>query len=307
LAGLSLEVAHLYLQESTPLAAREEARREARWALPLVESFAAAGVSVSTCVLIDDTSGGAAADVDAVAARQVEILEACAEAGMAVDYVVRESSCESSVEEMLAYYYPQEADDAAGRLGTGQLLPTVDTVGEDDCWLANGEPGRSVPVTPVLRLPGARRSALAGDPPPRRRTGSRGSRSHSIHLDVELWSWEKAGRRGTMISSCPLLAAWWQLLRLGVLVGDAPPTTFAPTPLREDSPPFAARATLTVLPPGFLVVEHAVRTILNRVAAPPGWFAWQEQEPRDGDLRHQPHLDRISYLFAGAIPPSDEP
>lgn len=101
--------------------------------------------------------------------------------------------------------------------------------------------------------------------------------------------------------SCPAAAAWWQLVRFGALSGgqapgegdDRDPT--ATLRLNGDAI-FAAKRTLTLLPPGYLGVEHAVRKILECVRLPEALrseLGFSEDKEDSGEL-----LRRMSYVFA---------
>lgn len=300
LADVSLEFAHLYLADTSPERAVEQARREARFVEPLLERFRADGLGVSTTVLVDDTgSTGAADEPSAVDEATERILGASAAAGLEVDYVVRESVCASTLGQLLETFFPEEPPEGAGQLGTSDLVPVVDPVEQDARWLTNGEPGRFRAPLPVRKRARAQRDPDGESERPVRRTGSRGSRTHAIHLDVELWSRHRSAAPGpSTVWSCPMLAAWWQLLRLGAPERGTAGHHLAPQARTSRSQPFAAHATLTVLPPSFLGVEHAVRTILSRVVVPADWLPWRASREPD-DLEH---LDRMSYVFAGDLP-----
>lgn len=127
-------------------------------------------------------------------------------------------------------------------------------------WLSNGEPARhQIEVT-------------------RRRSPRH---AHPISLDVQLWSDDDEGVRW----ACPMVAAWWQLLRLGGLKFFR-----LPLPINTWSRPGAhgleATRTLTVLDVQYLEVEHAVQNILRHVST--GVFG--------ANL-----TDRISYIFVPEV------
>jgi len=109
-----------------------------------------------------------------------------------------------------------------------------------------------------------------------------GRRVHSIFLDVEMWS-ESIGQDGSRRTrwSCPYLMSIWQLLRLGMVRYEGGPAV-QPQPrgcswseswwemptvmqLNPKAAPFAAYQTLSILPQSYLNIDHAVRTILDRV------------------------------------------
>ena len=135
-------------------------------------------------------------------------------------------------------------------------------------------------------------------------------RRHSIFVDVELWD-DHEGRR---IWSCPMLAAVWQLARLGLLRDHGRPVLVpqdwtgswpdnwaalpAITRLDPSAPAFAAYTTLSALSPRFLPVELAVRTILSQFAGDPTVLAETRARAAGDGMRVPPELvDRIRYVF----------
>jgi hypothetical protein len=167
-------------------------------------------------------------------------------------------------------------------------------------WLCNGRRSPAV----------ARASAMEvqGWQPPVQNA----ARRHSIFVDVELWDGEGPARTW----SCPLLAAVWQALRLGLLRHDGEPLVEAadrpaawpqtwdelPAILRLNgaAAPFAAYGTLSILPSRFLPVEIAVRTILGQTWFDPAVTAQLEQRARAEGVDHPAEtLDRIAYVFVG--------
>lgn len=137
-------------------------------------------------------------------------------------------------------------------------------------------------------------------------------RRHSIFIDVELWD-EPDGHR---IWSCPMLAAVWQLMRLGLLRDRGRPVVTpqdwtdprfpdswddlpAVIRLRPDASAFAAYTTLSVLSPRFLPVELAVRTILSQFACDRNILAEATgRAARDAMKLPDELVDRIRYVFA---------
>jgi hypothetical protein len=151
------------------------------------------------------------------------------------------------------------------------------------------------------------------------------AREHSIFLDVELWSDGETGRRW----SCPMLAAVWQLLRLGVLrdqgrrigtpkpIADVEPVEHGHTPagpgrslpdkwadmppivqLNPDAAPFPAYRTLSVMSPEFIEVEHAVRLICSAVMPDSGAAeAITAAAEREHLTLPDAVVDRIGYIL----------
>jgi hypothetical protein len=139
--------------------------------------------------------------------------------------------------------------------------------------------------------------------------------NHSIFADIELWRDGDDGR----LWSCAMLAAVWQLLRLGVLrdngrrVGvpqrlpEELPNDWRALPMvlqvNEKAAPFSAYRTMTVCAPLFLPVENAVRTILQQVAVDPAVSGQIRKRGADEGLVVAPEaVDRIEYLFVDTGP-----
>jgi hypothetical protein len=245
LAHLSIELGHFGAADlaAGPDHLRRQFRAITPWARAARESLAAQSgtaspAAVSTCVLVDDylASPGPPAEVVPV------LVSAAADSGLALDYLARESACVES----------------------------------------DGVPVARL-VEDLLRRPDRRRAGWlgTGDPPARphgRRPGD--ERRHAIPVDVELWDEDGDGRTW----SCAFLSAVWQLLRLGIELDAGEPVTqprawAGPLPdkwagihpvlrLNPAAAPFPAHRTLSILPPRYLPVEHAVREILARLPRP---------------------------------------
>jgi hypothetical protein len=113
-----------------------------------------------------------------------------------------------------------------------------------------------------------------------------------------------------------MLAAVWQLLRLGVMrtqgrpvIEPEPPPAAWPdrwdqlpavTRLEPRARPFCGYQTLSILSPRFLLVEAAVRTILSQVHVDPP-LAEQLAAKAEHEGLHLPTeiVDRVSYVLAG--------
>jgi hypothetical protein len=299
LSHLSIELGHLYMEDfaAGPGRLREMFEAVAPWA-GTAREVCAAGVRpktprVSTCFLIDDyfTAFSSPGEV-------VPMVAAAAEAaGVRLDYLAREAACAEVPGVPLASMVVKRlvADPPPGTDGT---RPPTDQTG----WVCNGS---RTPYDPVVGE--AMRPGLGWQPP-----SENGANRHSIFVDVELWD-EPAGRRQW---SCALLAAVWQLLRLGVLRyqgqpvvvprecegpyperwADLPPLTR----LNPHAAPFSAYRTFSVLGGRFLPTEQAVRTILSQVAIEPA-VASQIVERAGGEKLTLPRevIDRIEYAFVG--------
>ena len=298
LSHVSVEVGHLYMED---LAAGESAvQRAFAAAAPWVQAARAPeaigcekkSVRLSTCFLIDDYfsrfSSPAAVIPMVLAAAKREDLE--------IDYLARESACATA----------GDVSPAGLTLGSLVTEPPPGTTGgrpplTETGWLTNGQ--RS-PTT-------ARDEAMAKRTPwqPPRESARR---RHSIFVDVELWD-EHDGERTW---SCPMLAAVWQLMRLGLLrdqgravvmpqdwLDPVFPDTWDELPLLGRLNPrasaFSAYTTLSVLSPRFLAVELAVRTILSQFSCDPIVFAEATSRgARDAMSLPTELIDRIRYVFA---------
>jgi hypothetical protein len=252
-----------------------------------------ASVRVSTCFLIDDYFSRFSKPADVIPM----VLSAAASAGLRIDYLARESACAQRPPGG-----PGPADLVLGRLvtepvaGTTGARPPLSETG----WLTNGQRSPSISRGEAM----AKRSPWQ---PPRESA----RRRHSIFVDVELWD----ERDGSRTWSCPMLAAVWQLVRLGVLRAGGRPVLMpqdwvgtwpedwdlmpAITRLNPDAPAFTAYTTLSVLSPRFLPVELAVRTILSQFTGDSQVLAEAaDRAGRDGMRLPDELVDRIRYVFA---------
>jgi len=278
---VSIEVLHIYGAAAAPETVVRHAEREARWVEAIVSALERRGREWSICMLVDDTDPRADGDE-----LETRLRDAWQATGLPLDHAVRETECAASIGKMIERFTGEVDLGLAGALGTAVRPPPVDVLAERERWLANGEPGR--PTTTQLSAAEMNEDPGEAGTPPSRISGSR---MHGIHLDVELWS---PAPGDEPLWSCPVLAAWWQLLRLG-----APHVNGAPlsAPVDGGRPvSMHARSTLTVLPSGLLEVEHAVRSILERVVVPPEWLA--EGSGGEPAPNAAAHLERIGYVFA---------
>jgi hypothetical protein len=252
-------------------------------------------VRASTCFLVDDYFSRFSAPSEVVPM----VMAAARKAGLRIDYLARESACAVAgssfpAELALSHLVTEPAP------GTTGARPPVTESG----WLTNGVRSPGTPFTTGTSEM-AMRSAEPWRPP-----RQNAARWHSIFIDIELWN-ETDGRR---VWSCAMLAAVWQLLRLGLLRDLGNPVAqpadatdewpdqwadLAPVVrLRPDAAPFAAYTTVSLLSPRFLPVELAVRTILGQFAADPLVLA--DIAGRAGrEHLHLPQeiVDRIRYAF----------
>jgi hypothetical protein len=297
LSHVSVELGHFYMED---LAAGEAAMKETfatvtPW-LTAAQTPRAIGCDkqharVSTCFLIDDYFGRFSTPAEVIPM----VLSAAKGEGLQIDYLAMESSCAG------------EPGNGPANLVLGRLVtePVPGTTGArppltETGWLTNGQ------RSPDTSRNEAMAKRMRWQPPL-----ESARRRHSIFVDVELWDEHGEGRTW----SCSMLAAVWQLLRLGLLRDQGKPVLVPRdwtgqwpdsweemppiTRLNRKAAPFAAYTTLSALSPRFLPVELAVRTILEQfqpeatVLAEAGTRA-----ARDGMQLPRELVDRIRYVFA---------
>ena len=294
-AHLSVELDHLYMEDFVDGRAQLP-RRFAQlvpWYNATVEAFATRHAisqpRVSTCFLIDDYFSELIPPAELIG----PLRDAARQAGLRIDYLAREAACAQSDGISLA-------DQVAARLvsvptqGTNGARPPTTETG----WLSNGARSPSGPAEAMRRR--------EWEPPVEAE-----ARRHSIFLDVELWNQAD----GKSIWSCPMLAAVWQLLRLGLLrdhgrsvltpqpLPDGPlPAAWHQLPavikLNPDAPAFHGYRTVSLLEQRFLPVEHAVRVILSQVAQDAEAMAQvSRRASREGMPVPDDITDRVSYIF----------
>jgi hypothetical protein len=249
---------------------------------------------VSTCFLIDDYFTRFSSPAEVIPA----LVSAARATGLEIDYLARESGCAQADNVDLA------------RLVEGRLVPDppLSTNGSrphptEVGWLSNGQ------RSPADGAAGEAMETNRVWTPPVQNS----ARRHSIFVDVELWD-ESDGRRTW---SCALLAAVWQLLRLGMLrhngEGVALPRQWegafpddwdkipAVTQLNSTAAPFSAYQTFSILSKRFLSVEFAVHTILSQVAVDREVLSQVMLRSRAEGVELPVELvDRIGYVIVGS-------
>jgi hypothetical protein len=304
LSHVSVELGHLYMED---LARGQPALRDtfaavASWVhaadAPRSIGCLKQPVRMSTCFLIDDYFSRFSTPAELIPM----VTSAAETEGLRIDYLARESSC------------AQTRDSRAARLVLGRLVtePVAGTTGgrpplTETGWLTNGQ-----------RSPTTSRGEAMAKREPWRPPRESARRRHSIFVDVELWD-EHEGRRTW---SCPMLAAVWQLIRLGLLRDQGRPVLTpqdwtGPWPDSWDELPpitrlnrgaaaFTAYTTLSVLSPRFLPVELAVRTILSQfLPEGPVLAETDTRATRDGMQLPVELVDRVRYVFA--VPGETDP
>jgi hypothetical protein len=298
LCHVSVEIGHLYMED---LAGGENAVRRtfaavAPWVraarVPQAIGCEKKSVRLSTCFLIDDYFSR----FSSPAAVIPMVLAAAEQEGLEIDYLARESACADAGGVSLAGLTLGSLVTEPAPGTTGGRPPLTETG-----WLTNGQRSPSTARGEAM----ARRGPWQ---PPRENA----RRRHSIFVDVELWD-EQDGRRTW---SCAMLAAVWQLMRLGLLRDYGRPVV-TPQDWTDPSfpdnwdelPPvvrlnrraaaFAAYTTLSVLSPRFLSVELAVRTILSQFAGDVTVLAEAaDRAARDAMPLPAELVDRVRYVFA---------
>jgi hypothetical protein len=298
LSHVSVEIGHLYMEDLVggESAVQRTFAAVAPWVraaqTPRAIGCEKESAKVSTCFLIDDYFSR----FSSPAAVIPMVLAAAEQEGLRIDYLARESACAGADR-------TGPANLTLGRLvtepvpGTTGGRPLLTETG----WLTNGQ-----------RSPSTSRDEAMAKRRPWQPPRESARRRHSIFIDVELWD-ERDGRRTW---SCPMLAAVWQLMRLGLLRDQGRPVVTAqdwtdpqfpdswedlPAVIRlnRKAAAFAAYTTLSILSPRFLPVELAVRTILSQFACDNSLLEEAAaRAARDGMQLPTELVDRIRYVFA---------
>jgi hypothetical protein len=302
LSHVSVEVGHLYMEDflDGERAVRRAFATAAPWArtaqTPQAIGCDKKSIRVSTCFLIDDYFSRFASPASVIPM----VLAAAEREGVEIDYLARESACADA----------NGMSSAALTLGSLVTEPVPGTTGgrpplTETGWLTNGQ-----------RSPSTSRGEAMAKRTPWQPPQESARRRHSIFVDVELWD-ERDGQRTW---SCPMLAAVWQLIRLGLLRDQGRPVVtpqdwtdsrFPDLPavirLKPKAAAFTAYTTLSVLSPRFLPVELAVRTILSQFACDDDILGEAtNRASRDAMPLPDELVDRIRYVFAtpGATDPA---
>ena len=298
LSHVSIEVGHLYMEDFVD--GESAVQRTFAVAAPWVKAARAPraigceknSVRVSTCFLIDDYFSRFSTPAHVIPM----VLAAAKREELEIDYLARESACATA----------GSVSPASLTLGSLVTEPVPGTTGGrppliETGWLTNGQ-----------RSPSTARGEAMSRRTPWQPPRESARRRHSIFIDVELWD-EHDGQRTW---SCPMLAAVWQLMRLGLLRDQGRPVVIPQdwTDQRfpgtwDELPPvirlnpkaaaFTAYTTLSVLSPRFLPVELAVRTILSQFACDTALLAEAaSRAERDAMPLPAELVDRMRYVFA---------
>lgn len=322
LAHVSVELGHFYAPDLSQDAEFfvNHFRRIAGW-FAAVRSASEERVRgkhprISTCILVDDYFGVPESPRTLIP----KLLGAAREGGLSVDYLARESGCaaqsKSAGMDQAARGGAEPAELVSTGISPAELVisrvvedpppgstaarPPVSETG----WLCNGQRSPATDSHEAMKRP------AAWLPP-----AENAAVNHSVFADIELWRDGDHGRQW----SCALLAAVWQLLRLGVL-RDHGRRIAVPRPLPEELPedwrglpavaqvneraaPFSAYRTMTICAPLFLPIENAVRTILQQVAVDPAVLSQIVARGADEGITVAPEaVDRIEHLFVDTGP-----
>ncbi|GAA1388362.1 SCO2522 family protein [Catellatospora chokoriensis] len=303
LSHLSIELGHLYMEDFKAGYRRlvELFAKVRPWAQTAEEVCRAQWgpkARISTCFLVDDYFSPFGSPDELVPLLQ----QAAAESGLIIDYLARESACATAgAVEPARLVEGRLVEEPPPRRANGSRPPVTETG-----WLSNGERSPHEVVAEAME-------AVTPWRPPRQNLPN----NHSIFMDVELWDAPRGERRW----SCPMLAAVWQLLRLGLLRHEGQAVAVPQNPagplgtawhelppvlrLRPNARPFFAYRTFSALSTRFLPIEGAVRAILDHVSVDPAVNGLAIARAADeGSVLSADILDRIEYAFVnGASAP----
>ena len=273
---ISLEVAHIYMSEYSPALLEGLALELTEWTLPLYSRLHESS-TVEVVILIDDYF--APKDMDIEAAGEA-IEEVVASSGIPVDRRVLESEC-VPLAEILAREVIREPREGDGTENRAARSP------DDQRWIRDTDSGSHESVGAIVEpvSPWAPKRQKSGRDGATDNVQAKNSRSHLIDLAVEMF--KEGDGRGGEVWSCALLAAAWQMHRLG-----------CPTPGLGDSLLSPANRTMSVISPRFMIVETAVNRILRNLRLDDPLFRslqFGSSMPTNDEL-----VGRIGYLF----PPS---
>lgn len=289
MATISFEALHLYASSRTfDKDLKSGAALAARWRKALdARFFGVTDLRIATKVFIDDYSDADETDAQDVKTRaevNKAVISEFEMAGLPVDYIVYEGDCALTAEYARKWLVPApkktegsfspaarfDRDDINGRLEFDYVSPDFDP-DTDDAKARGIKPG-----TRFFR--------------------------NDVGIGISIGrSISAGGGKSAIRWSCPTVAAWWQLIRFGVLIEvDEVNADGAPVNgwkrNHENCPDFVADRTITLLSPVYIGVEHAVRTILSNIASEN--YARIERRIRSKDKNSKETiLNRISYIF----------
>lgn len=277
---LSIELPHVYLFDfiKNPNIVETSVQGVLPIYTVLKNRFSSDEHSVSTCVMIDDyfLRAGQADTVDELINAYLDV---CERYSIQLNYIVREGSCSSTVEKLLHLI------SEAPRPGAGSRGGIRDQLAPDRNWLSNGDALRITYQSEVAGKLGSRWMELDTKP-------TRANYNHSVFLDVQL----KGDVKGVDMYSCPVLAAWWQLIRLGLDQHDGMSLVPPDTIVVNDDVSFFSKRAFSFLDSRFIEVEHAVNCILSNLSLPK--YLTNHLQATSINKKHSDEyiLDRIAYF-----------
>lgn len=286
---ISVEIAHLSAEDLTSEHVVSAAMETASSWLKHLDPNVLDRISVT--VLLDDYYE----EVDLPSATKT-LLKAAENANVSINYVVSEAAIAESVDLLDHHLFPVPAMGSGSSSDVGDSLHRfLSSVGEYvDTAASSPHPrpaGGAIRRFSDLEPSGDKSAHEPGSQP--NSASYRGM--HKLDLVVELWSPSTGGGR---LWSCAMLAAWWQLVRLGCLKKSRPEAAAHGITVIDQSRPFECRNTLSILNSRYLEIEHAVRSILRCVQMPPEWvdlFRIGADVPSE-----RAHLSAIQYVFSPA-------
>lgn len=275
-SDISFELVHLYAgSETFEKELIDGVRLAQRW-FKCVEEFEQNKTLFSNVAFIDDYSSSGNKKVER-SEIQSRVRDAFASAGLRLDYIAYEADCAETCR-YIDINLSGPPKKGAGSYSSKRLR--YDYVSPEEKFITHAK----------------KRRGTSGRAP-----------EYRNHVGIDIGVGTQSTDSGNLtekIWSCPAAAAWWQMIRFGVLPHleeehelGAPKGTWKRDD--ENCPPFIARRTLSLLPSSYISIEHAVRVIIQNLhdlnAALYDKVRKGPKGPKDREMTAL--LNQMSYIF----------
>lgn len=278
---ISFEVLHIYAgDEAFEARLRAGAAKAKRWVSAIDEIYPNA--TFANLAFVDDYSETGKEPINRSDIVQ-QITSEFEKAGVPLDYIAFESDCAATCHYLRTDLVKPPIE------GAGSFLPPLNDFQFDDIQGRLSFDYVSQDFDPDTEDARSRGINIAS---PEFR--------NDVGIGVSIGRETNEDGEKRMVWSCPAAAAWWQLIRLGILQDvDEPNLDGAPIGTwqrdHDNRSPFVADKTLSLLDPSYISVEHAVRVILNNLVdlGPSVRKSTRYSNSSTGNE----WLNRIGYLF----------